>query len=70
MIFTEKKRVKNGWGFPWLARKAHYFVNGQSLCRRWVFGGLLEQENDESPDNCKTCIKLLKKERENKKNAS
>ena len=54
--------TKAGWGFPGTSRKAHYFVNGMSLCRKWGFYlGPLEQGNDGSPDNCTTCMKALAK---------
>ena len=56
----EMLMIKEGWGFPLNAKKSHYFINGVSLCRRWMYGGPLER-NDESPDNCKECIKRLKK---------
>jgi len=59
---SEEKSLEEGWGFPALSKKAHYFVNSMSLCRSWMYGGTLESGNDNSPDNCKRCIKL-KKER-------
>ncbi|GMU39464.1 MAG: hypothetical protein AMXMBFR23_03300 [Chloroflexota bacterium] len=50
-----------GWGFPFLARKAHYFVDGHSLCRKWLYLG--EQQGDadspETPDDCPECRKRL-----------
>jgi len=56
------KQIKEGWGFPAGSRKAHYFVDSMSLCRRWGFYyGSLEQGNDNSPDNCPTCMKALAK---------
>lgn len=58
---------KEGWGFPGTSRKAHYFVDGMSLCRKWGFyQGPLEQGNDESPDNCSACVKALIKKRPTK----
>lgn len=56
---SEIKRT-NGWGFPVGSKKAHYFVDDLSLCNRWLFTGLLEQGNDDSPDNCIACVKRLK----------
>lgn len=51
-----------GWGFPTLSRKAHYFVDTMSLCRKYGFyRGPLEQGNDDSPDNCAVCMKRLAK---------
>ena len=57
---TEK--VKEGWGFPGTSKKAHYFVDATSLCRKWGFYfGPLEQGNDNSPDNCVACQRKLEK---------
>lgn len=52
---------EEGWGWPFNAWKAHYYVNGMSLCRKWMlWGGTLEQGNDDNPDNCATCKKRKK----------
>jgi len=59
----EEKRLLEGWGWPALARKAHYFRLGRSLCGSWVFLGKLDRGNDKSPDNCPTCKRRLAKER-------
>ncbi len=60
--------MSEGWGFPAKSRKAHYFVDGISLCGKWMFFGELEQGNDNSPDNCATCKKkLLKRKGEKQK---
>jgi hypothetical protein len=49
---------KTGWAWPINARKAHFYVDSASLCRRYtLFGGTVELGNDSSPDNCKTCRK-------------
>lgn len=54
--------MKEGWGFPANSRKAHYFVDMMALCRKYGFyRGTLEQGNDESPDNCAECKRLLSK---------
>lgn len=54
--------IKEGWGFPGTSKKAHYFVDSMSLCRKWGFYyGSLEQGNDDSPDNCAACIRELAK---------
>jgi len=59
MVETE---VNEGWGFPGDSRKAHYFVDGMALCRKWGFyRGPLEKGNDNSPDNCAACMKELAK---------
>ncbi|MFZ2411024.1 MAG: hypothetical protein WAW23_05600 [Candidatus Methanoperedens sp.] len=55
--------TKEGWGFPQLSKKTHYFLNGRSLCMKWMYLGTLETGNNTSPDNCKQCMKLrLKRE--------
>jgi hypothetical protein len=54
--------LKEGWGFPGKSNKAHYFIEGRSLCRKWGFYlGELEQGKDESPDNCAECKRALTK---------
>jgi len=60
---SKKKVAKEGWGWPANSRKAHYFVDGLSLCGRWGYFGEVEQGNDDSPDNCAVCKRLLKKRR-------
>lgn len=52
---------KKGWGFPLNSRKAHYFIDGISLCRSWMFFGLADDTNHDSADNCLTCKRLLLK---------
>jgi hypothetical protein len=42
-------RDQEGWAFPALAKKAHYFVNVESLCGRWWFTGQLD-ENQKTPE--------------------
>jgi hypothetical protein len=51
--------VRRGWGWPLNSKKAHYFIGAESLCRRWLYGGELEEGNDNSPDNCRACAKKL-----------
>jgi len=57
-------------GWTWLSnsRKWHYFVNGQSLCRKWTLWGWKSHDyelgNDNSPDNCAECRRRLKKRHE------
>lgn len=65
---------RRGWGFPALARKAHYFAQEagkaftSSLCGSWAFGGYLSDDKHNHPDNCKRCMKkrerLAKRESE------
>jgi len=57
-----KKKPKEGWGWPAMSRKAHYFVNGRSLCGRWMYFGKLYSE-DFGEDNCKSCLKKLNRKR-------
>ena len=57
----EMKTTLEGWGFPLLSRKAHYFMRGRSLCGKWGFFGEVEPGNDDSPDNCAECKKKLQK---------
>jgi hypothetical protein len=52
---------KQGWGIPSQSKKAHYFVNGMSLCRSWMFTGALDDSNHKSPDNCKKCMTIRNK---------
>jgi len=56
-----------GWGKCFGTPKWHYFVDGRSLCRRFMLFGPtdLEQGNDDSPDNCKDCTKRLVKRNKN-----
>lgn len=50
-----------GWVGLLNTKKWHYFINGRSLCRKWMYlGTLYEQGNDNSPDNCAACKKKLK----------
>ncbi len=62
------KFTKEGWGWPTLANRAHYFKDDvlSSLCGRWMYNGKLEQGKDNSPDNCKECIRKLAKLKEEK----
>ena len=56
--------VKNeGWGMCFNTPKWHYFVEGRSLCGRFMLFGKqdLELGNDNSPDNCKACKAKLEK---------
>ena len=57
------REPRKGWGFPANSRKAHYFIDGRSLCGKWAFFGNLEDSNDDSPDNCTACKKALQKEK-------
>lgn len=53
---------KPGWNWLHNARKWHYFVAGKSLCRGYMVFGSNEDsrdDNDDSPDNCAKCRRLL-----------
>jgi hypothetical protein len=60
---------KEGWTWLINSTKWHYFKDRQSLCGKFLLLGNieLEQGNDNSPDNCKACIKKLEKIREGRK---
>jgi hypothetical protein len=57
--------TENGWAWPPLAVKFHYFVDNMSLCRKWAYSGERDpiQEMGEQPTevDCKVCWKLAKK---------
>jgi hypothetical protein len=57
--------MKEGWTWLFNSKKWHYFRDGKSLCKKWALLGSedLEQGNDNSPDNCITCKKILNKEK-------
>jgi hypothetical protein len=48
-----------GWAMPGNAKKFHFYVNGISLCGRWMFlAPDLESDfpsGKRSPDECKPC---------------
>ena len=55
-----------GWGYlPWGPKSHlwHYFkADGRSLCGKWfhlVRRVCVERNNDNSPNNCQTCRKVL-----------
>ncbi|MGB9825256.1 MAG: hypothetical protein ACPLRU_01170 [Desulfofundulus sp.] len=54
---------KQGWAWLINSRKWHYFIDGKSLCGKYLLIGSpeLEQGNDDSPENCAACRKALKK---------
>ena len=52
--------ILEGWGWPGLSKKAHYFKDHRSLCRKWLFGGALEPHTGSfGPDDCVGCKKKL-----------
>lgn len=57
------ENLHEGWKWLVNSTKAHYFVDGKSLCGRWLtFSKGYEKGNIDSPDNCKACVKRYKKE--------
>ena len=61
--------MKEGWNWLLNSGKYHYFRNGQSLCGRWGIlsnGGIDENHPDDDYENCKTCMKILKREKHKK----
>ena len=54
--------IKQGWGWPMLSRKPHWFVNGTSICGKWMFTGEI-QSGSPTPgkDDCRACVKKLTK---------
>lgn len=56
--------MAEGWGVIRPGdRKAHYYRDTLSLCRRVGFyGGPLEPDVHESSDDCKACRRQLRKE--------
>ena len=61
--FMAEELKTEGWKYLSNAKFWHYFREGKSLCKKWgTFSKEgFEQGNDESPDNCKSCLKVLLK---------
>ena len=59
---------KEGWTWLWNVKKWHYFREGRSLCGKYLLmgSGELDQGNDNSPSNCKSCCKKLLKAKHTK----
>jgi len=53
--------LEAGWGFPLLARKAHYFEAGEivSACGKWMFSGVRDNVPEKSSSDCVACRKKL-----------
>lgn len=55
----------SGWGWPAASKKAHYFSVGTvSLCGGWMYSGQLLDSNNNSPDNCVKCKKIVEKRKQ------
>jgi len=57
-------KTENKEGWMWLSNtvKWHYFIKPGlvSLCEKWIAAPTeLQQGNDDSPDNCKACMRKL-----------
>lgn len=48
-----------GWAHPLRERKAHYFVDGTSLCEKAHYGGPL-QVGHALPGDCRTCAGIVR----------
>ena len=64
--FSLLEKLSEGWGFPYRAKKAHYFINRKSLCNKhniseYGEGRLLPQVN--WGEHCKKCLLLKTKEK-------
>lgn len=50
------KTLARGWGWPYSARFAHYFIEGHSLCDHWdAVGVTLSTEPVTGPRQCPIC---------------
>ncbi len=57
-----KTEKKEGWMWIYGTTKWHYFIKPgmMSLCGKWMAVPIdLQQGNDDSPDNCKVCLRRL-----------
>jgi hypothetical protein len=55
--------VKGAWGWPPLSRKAHWFIDGRSLCGKWLYTGAPCRTQVTLakiyPDDCAMCFKRV-----------
>lgn len=49
--------LKQGWGWPFNSRRAHFFEEGEiiSICGKMMFAGERTDNNHDSQDNCAEC---------------
>lgn len=59
VVVEVESKPKEGWGKPYLARKAHYFINGQSICNRWLYTGAVVNRLLAPYLGCSACKRLL-----------
>lgn len=56
---STRTKANEGWGWPLLAIKQHYFVDGTSLCgAHTLFGGVLNA-GSALPGDCARCAHAL-----------
>lgn len=66
-IFEE---LREGWGYPYRSKKAHYFIDKKSLCRKhtiseWEESGLLPTSTFSSKNQlCYVCMDKLSEKQE------
>lgn len=53
----KRNRLNNGWAMPGRSTKYHYFVDGISLCGKWMYVGQTEQDSASGrrSDDCHGC---------------
>lgn len=55
-------KIMQGWKFLISAIKAHYFIEGRSMCGSWLtFGNEFEDKEPNINDMCKNCMKKAAK---------
>lgn len=52
------------WGFPYLSKRAHVFVEARSLCGKWLFRPAeteapITKLSEKGPDDCADCYRRL-----------
>lgn len=61
---SETTSLERTHGWKWLinATKWHYFVDGRSLCGKWMVLTMngADDSNHDSPDNCAACRRKRK----------
>lgn len=62
-MVSDMPRLEKGWGFPYLAKKAHYFDSESmtSLCGKWMFTGARVDEFHQHDENCVACMRRREK---------
>lgn len=62
-MVSDMPRLEKGWGFPYLAKKAHYFDSESmtSLCGKWMYTGARVDEFHQHDENCVACMRMREK---------